>query len=149
MSRSMYISYMSVIAAAIWLVVGCDTRTSGQSGVFSPNAIPCHTPEDCLAETLRNGGGSEEKASDFICLKPTPDAPEGRCNSKSNVFACPASGCGCNACVHRVDLLCNNCGTVSACLPTSYCDGLEAGDCDPPTLSKEACSHSEDASIVD
>lgn len=118
--------------------LGCENESVGTCSVAIQTAT-CQSPQDCLDAILACAPTSGAKLSDFVCLRPTPSSPLGSCDTVSRLGPCPEQGCGCQACVKRVDLLCSNCGITSTCLSSSYCTELEPGDCDPPTTPIEVC----------
>lgn len=152
MSRNALIWGCCVLAASLTFVSGCDAGNSTASGgSLALQQVQCETSQDCLDAVLAYAPNSGAVLSDHVCLRPAPNVVQGHCDFASSMVACPESGCGCRACVKRVELLCDNCGTATTCLPVSYCSGLSPGDCDPPTLGSDLCGpfQSGDVSTTD
>jgi hypothetical protein len=126
------------MAAMVLGALGCDENTVSSCSL-ALQTVTCQTPQECVDAVAACGPNAKPKLADYVCLRPTPSAVQGSCDTVQRLGPCPEQGCGCLACVKRVDLLCSNCGVVSTCLASSYCTELEPGDCDPPTTPIEVC----------
>jgi hypothetical protein len=135
---------LTLCALAFLTTLSCENKEFS-SGSLDLSKVTCESAQDCLKAIVAEYTSEElaennHKVTDFGCIKPVPGASQGNCFQRSRLGSCPTDGCACQSCVKRIDLLCEDCGVAVGCLPSTYCNGLAAEDCDPPTVAADICN---------